>query len=66
MSIKIPVSRRIVANGLISYWIFQGWGNDAGKKSGFFKDLMLDSKTDKQWHFENLDKEIFQLFILAF
>ena len=54
-----PVSRRIVANGLISYWIFQGWGNDAGKKSGFFKDLILDSKIEKQWHFENLDKEIF-------
>ncbi|PAJ74214.1 metallophosphatase [Pseudoalteromonas sp. NBT06-2] len=55
-----PVSRRIVANGLISYWIFQGWGNDAGQKSGLFKDLMISSHIDERWHFDTLDKEIFQ------
>jgi len=54
------VSRRIVSNGLISYWIFQGWGNDAGQKSGKFKALITSSKIDSQWHFDELDKQILQ------
>ena len=28
-----PASRRIVNNGLISYWLMQGIGNDAGEKT---------------------------------
>ncbi len=55
-----PVSRRIIANGLISYWIFQGWGNDAGNASGKFQNLLVESRANSAWDLKNLDKEIFK------
>lgn len=34
-----PFSRRIIGNALISYWLFQGWGNDPDR----FDIALLDS-----------------------
>jgi hypothetical protein len=31
-----PFSRRIIGNGLISYWLCQGWGNEPGAFDGVF------------------------------
>jgi len=54
-----PVSRRIVNNGLISYWLMQGYGNDAGEKTASllvpFKQCLSD---EKQWAFSAFDKTI--------
>ncbi|KZN32381.1 hypothetical protein [Pseudoalteromonas luteoviolacea] len=51
-------SKRIVNNGLISYWLFQGLGNDALKETG---SLMTDFKgalVDDVWQFSKFDKAI--------
>ncbi|BBN81885.1 hypothetical protein PA25_18700 [Pseudoalteromonas sp. A25] len=51
-------SRRIINSGLLSYWLFQGLGNDAMLNSGslcaeFERSLEVDS-----WQFKSLDKAI--------
>ncbi|WP_405632208.1 metallophosphatase [Pseudoalteromonas sp. Ld20] len=56
-----PVSRRIINNGLISYWLIQGFGNDAGKKTAVLLDEFKASLTEqKQWHFKAFDKTILE------
>lgn len=56
-----PVSRRIVNNGLISYWLFQGFGNDAGHKTKSLLSPFQQSFTsDKQWQFKAFDKTILE------
>ena len=56
-----PVSRRIINNGLISYWLIQGFGNDAGKKTAVLLDEFKASLTEqKQWHFKEFDKTILE------
>ncbi|MGS0535934.1 alkaline phosphatase D family protein [Pseudoalteromonas sp. SaAl2] len=56
-----PVSRRIVNNGLISYWLFQGFGNDAGHKTkSLLTPFQQSFTTDKQWQFKPFDKTILE------
>jgi len=54
-----PVSKRIVSNGLISYWLFQGMGNDALTKTGTlitaFKHSLASSNI---WQFKTFDKTL--------
>ncbi|MBB1301370.1 MULTISPECIES: metallophosphatase [Pseudoalteromonas] len=56
-----PVSRRIVNNGLISYWLMQGFGNDAGHKTAALLDAFKTSFSEqKQWQFKAFDKTILE------
>ncbi|MEJ6473879.1 alkaline phosphatase D family protein [Pseudoalteromonas piscicida] len=52
------VSRRIISNGVISYWLFQGIGNDAFEYS---KDLIQgfkNSLVENEWQFAAFDKQV--------
>ncbi|PCK32412.1 alkaline phosphatase D family protein [Pseudoalteromonas piscicida] len=52
------VSRRIISNGVISYWLFQGIGNDAFEYS---KDLIQGFKSslvENEWQFAAFDKQV--------
>ncbi|MGO2477764.1 MAG: metallophosphatase [Pseudoalteromonas sp.] len=54
-----PVSRRIVNNGLISYWLMQGFGNDAGNKtSSLINDFKASFTEGYSWQFKAFDKAI--------
>ena len=56
-----PVSRRIVNNGLISYWLMQGFGNDAGvKTAALVDDFKACLSSQQQWHFNTFDKTILE------
>ncbi|GAA62094.1 hypothetical protein P20652_3987 [Pseudoalteromonas sp. BSi20652] len=54
-----PSSKRIINNGLISYWLFQGMGNDALNKTGElltpFKQSLV---TNNIWQFKTFDKPL--------
>jgi hypothetical protein len=54
-----PASKRIVNNGLIGYWLFQGLGNDALINSGSllaaFKGCLAENNT---WQFSAFDKPL--------
>ena len=54
-----PSSKRIVNNGLASYWLFQGMGNDALQKTGALLTPFTTSLAgDKQWQFKAFDKHL--------
>lgn len=53
-----PASRRIVNNGLISYWLMQGIGNDAGDKTFDLLSAFKRSFSTNQWNFKRFDKHI--------
>ncbi|EWH06993.1 metallophosphatase [Pseudoalteromonas lipolytica SCSIO 04301] len=53
-----PVSRRIVNNGLISYWLMQGIGNDAGEKTLSLLSAFTESFDGQTWQFKEFDKLI--------
>lgn len=53
-----PVSRRIVNNGLISYWLMQGIGNDAGEKTLSLLSAFTKSFDGQTWQFKEFDKLI--------
>ena len=53
-----PASRRIVNNGLISYWLMQGIGNDAGANSLSLLPSFKQSLKKQSWHFKDFDKLI--------
>ena len=54
-----PSSKRIINNGLISYWLFQGLGNDALGKTGVlimpFKQSLI---AHNKWQFKSFDKTL--------
>ncbi|RZG05483.1 metallophosphatase [Pseudoalteromonas sp. CO348] len=52
------VSRRIISNGIISYWLFQGIGNDAFEYSGALTSGFNSSLIDNEWHFSAFDKQV--------
>lgn len=52
------VSRRIISNGIISYWLFQGIGNDAFEYSGALTSGFNSSMIDSEWHFSAFDKQV--------
>lgn len=55
-----PTGRRAVANGLASFWAFQGWGNNPDEYSEQFKEMIAahadagdDDHSDSElWNFE--------------
>jgi hypothetical protein len=50
-------SKRIINNGLISYWLFQGLGNDAAVKTHrLVGDFQSSLSNQNVWHFINFDK----------
>jgi hypothetical protein len=52
-------SKRIVNNGLISYWLFQGMGNDALAKTGALVTPFVESLTaNTLWQFKTFDKAL--------
>ncbi|RZM84056.1 metallophosphatase [Pseudoalteromonas rubra] len=54
-----PASRRIIANGLISYWLFQGMGNDALAATGKLLDGFTQSLTaHNKWALTSFDKAL--------
>ncbi|GEK11800.1 alkaline phosphatase D family protein [Pseudoalteromonas peptidolytica] len=52
------VSRRIVNNGVISYWLFQGIGNDAFEQSRALLDGFKNSLHEKKWQFDAFDRQV--------
>ncbi|MEI5638738.1 MULTISPECIES: alkaline phosphatase D family protein [unclassified Pseudoalteromonas] len=52
------VSTRIISNGLISYWLFQGMGNDALAATGELKQGFRNSLQDNRWAFTAFDKQV--------
>jgi hypothetical protein len=52
------VSSRIIHNGLLSYWLFQGLGNDAMLNSKALLAPFKASLIEGQWQFSSLDKEL--------
>ncbi|QCU73919.1 alkaline phosphatase D family protein [Pseudoalteromonas distincta] len=54
-----PSSKRIINNGLISYWLFQGMGNDALNKTGELLTPFKQSRTaNNLWQFKVFDKPL--------
>ncbi|KTF18956.1 alkaline phosphatase D family protein [Pseudoalteromonas sp. 10-33] len=54
-----PSSKRIVNNGLISYWLFQGMGNDALAKTGALITPFKQSLSAKNvWQLKAFDKPL--------
>ncbi len=54
-----PSSKRIINNGLISYWLFQGMGNDALTKTGALIPPFKQSlSANNQWQFKAFDKPL--------
>ncbi|WP_405601109.1 MULTISPECIES: alkaline phosphatase D family protein [unclassified Pseudoalteromonas] len=52
-------SKRIVSNGLASYWLFQGIGNDALTKTSALIQPFKDSLVDEDvWQFKAFDKSL--------
>ncbi|MCG7549996.1 metallophosphatase [Pseudoalteromonas sp. Of7M-16] len=52
------VSKRIINNGLIAYWLFQGLGNDAQSVSGDLLPGFLKSFQNDVWQFDKFDRAI--------
>lgn len=56
---ETPSSKRIINNGLISYWLFQGMGNDALNKTGELLTPFKQSRTaNNLWQFKAFDKPL--------
>ena len=55
-----PASQRIISNGLLSYWLFQGLGNDAGSKSGALLTHFNASLKTSEWHLTKFDTHLHQ------
>ncbi len=54
-----PNSKRIINNGLISYWLFQGLGNDALHKTGaLINDFKQSRSANNSWQFKTFDKPL--------
>ena len=54
-----PCSKRIINNGLISYWLFQGMGNDALIKTGELLTPFKQSKSaNNVWQLQAFDKPL--------
>ncbi|MEL0654589.1 alkaline phosphatase D family protein [Pseudoalteromonas issachenkonii] len=54
-----PSSKRIINNGLISYWLFQGMGNDALNKTDELLTPFKQSRTASNlWQFKAFDKPL--------
>ena len=54
-----PSSKRIINNGLISYWLFQGMGNDALTKTGaLIQPFKQSLSANNQWQFKAFDKPL--------
>ncbi|TMS79646.1 alkaline phosphatase D family protein [Pseudoalteromonas sp. S554] len=54
-----PSSKRIINNGLISYWLFQGMGNDAlTKTSALIPPFKQSLSANNQWQFKAFDKPL--------
>ncbi|CAH9055292.1 hypothetical protein PSECIP111951_01212 [Pseudoalteromonas holothuriae] len=51
-------SRRIINSGLLSYWLFQGLGNDAMRHSGALSAEFERSLEGNTWQFKALDKAL--------
>lgn len=51
-------SKRIINNGLISYWLFQGMGNDALLKTGALVTPFKESLITDNWQFKAFDKQL--------
>jgi hypothetical protein len=51
-------SRRIINSGLLSYWLFQGLGNDAMQQTGSLCSEFERSLISHQWQFKALDKAL--------
>ena len=64
-----PVSNRIICNGLISYWLFQGFGNDSGTQTGELSAQFLASLSNDEgsicWDFNQFDQQIKQFDLLS-
>ncbi|GLO61111.1 hypothetical protein MACH09_16190 [Vibrio sp. MACH09] len=54
-----PLSKRIIGNGLISYWLCQGWGNDPERFDGAFIDEFR--QYSNEWGSEEQDRFIDRL-----
>lgn len=55
-----PASQRIISNGLLSYWLFQGLGNDAGLKSEALLAHFSSSLKTSEWHLTKFDTHLHQ------
>ena len=55
-----PASQRIISNGLLSYWLFQGLGNDAGSESEALLTHFNSSLKAKEWHLTKFDMHLHQ------
>lgn len=53
-----PVSRRIISNGLLSYWLFQGLGNDAMQNSRELLDPFYACLSSNAWRLSSIDKPL--------
>lgn len=53
-------SRRIVANGIISYWLFQGIGNDNGEKTAALLPEFKRCLVKNTWQLTKFDNTIFK------
>ena len=54
-----PSSKRIINNGLISYWLFQGMGNDALTKTSVLVTPFKESLAAKNiWELKAFDKQL--------
>ncbi|MBE0356439.1 hypothetical protein PPHE_a1380 [Pseudoalteromonas phenolica O-BC30] len=55
-----PASQRIISNGLLSYWLFQGLGNDAGLMSKTLFTHFSSSLKTGEWHLTKFDTYLHQ------
>lgn len=55
-----PASQRIISNGLLSYWLFQGLGNDAGSVSKTLLTHFNASLKASEWHLSKFDTHLQQ------
>ncbi|TMN86699.1 metallophosphatase [Pseudoalteromonas phenolica] len=55
-----PASQRIISNGLLSYWLFQGLGNDAGSVSKTLLTHFSSSLKSREWDLTKFDMHLHQ------
>ena len=55
-----PASHRIISNGLLTYWLFQGLGNDAATESKSLLNHFTASLKDMKWDFTDFDIRLHQ------
>ncbi|ATC98833.1 hypothetical protein PSPO_a1791 [Pseudoalteromonas spongiae UST010723-006] len=53
-----PISKRIIANGLISYLVFQGVGNDGGEYTKALLNALDEQITTQYRHLKQFDNQI--------